>query len=370
MRTVLVAACIAALAGGAWILHARQAHDPAGLAACTVGRGATSRTCLADVTWKRMRERSTGVALRELEAVARTDPRVSTACHSAMHPVGQRAFKRDGSWSPVEAAQRVPGQCANGFIHGYVGAAVERGGPTAIASAAAACTAMFPKHAPDQSLQDCVHGLGHGARRTGSLDTALGACARIGVRKQRFECFGGALMEDAAHADGHGTDTTAAPCDAQVGDRARACYLYLPTRRALAPRDVVRICETAATADTRSICAFSAAARIGAGADPVARCGVFDAPTLAAACMRGYFSNEIVSYHRLSERSAMRSCGAGPAAASCQRQLGSALALAVGSPEATTACRAATTDTAARRACSAGAATSDVLNLLEPSKAT
>lgn len=354
------------------VLSQRAGHARGSSTTCAgAAAGADTASCLTRRTTTGIADRGVGPALGELERAARADPRVSAACHGAMHPVGRAAFARDGSWAPVRDAQRVAGQCANGFIHGYVGAAVEAGDDDAVERAARTCAGMFPQRSGAQSVQDCVHGLGHGARRSGTLDSALDACDRVAARPTRFECFGGALMEDQTTPDGYGSKLTAAPCTTQRGDRALACYLYLPTRSALGRGPIVRLCSAAATADERSTCAFAAAARIGAGADPVDSCRAFVSAPLQAACARGYFSNEVVSYHRLSTGAAARTCAARHAAGErigCGRALGAALRLGHGAAAAATQC--ARTVPAVRAACAAGTRITDVLTVLSPSKAT
>jgi hypothetical protein len=306
-------------------------------------------------------------------AVRREGGFVLASCHGVMHTVGRTyALERQATLADLKdylPRSNDPG-CSAGFAHGLVTGAAPSIDPRRPREAAAVCDDAGTRY----RRYSCVHGLGHAFMRIHGdrLAPALALCRALGPRAAP-DCAQGAYhdywfavvgADDASLPAAAVTDPREL-CASQPGAFVRPCWYraFVDNRPAGivvdSPEHLDVLCE-ALSGLQREAC-ITAASVIGP-ADPeeqLAICSRLPAPGDAASCVRGTKVQNLLgapsdAFVRLIGRCALF---AGAPREACYRWLGKTITVVTDGAFARSGCPRL--EAAARRACAAGARTSE-----------
>ena len=236
---LILPATFLAVAVGSWAFMNRSdsvgTNSPFGACWSKTGSAAqidcTSALILKDVSRKAVdparREAAVFAVVRDTERFAASDPQLSQACHSAMHPVGRAEGARYAkAGSPPKFPDGASQLCTAGYVHGVAEGYLASSTDPDVA-------AVFPKlcHQAD-AREGCAHGIGHALLKarsdrpvTTSVSLAAERCRELPAEFPT-NCLNGVYMELALRRE--------------------------PT--AIAPADFVRACEANADAADALTC--------------------------------------------------------------------------------------------------------------------
>jgi len=218
-----------------------------------------------------MRERGTGEALTQLEALAEQDETVRSEAHGLAHSMGRLSFAHYGDVAQAfgQCRETFSSGCYHGVLEGYL-ASLPRLEPSSITGL---CARTVPAGSPPLLKFQCVHGLGHGlvANFDADLPKALRFCDGLPGEWDRTSCYGGAFMENVMiewhlrygpPADGGGhvhytkksmlkEDDPLYPCNAIAEKYRRECYFLQSSAISMFNDNdfgaTLKVCDTAPT---------------------------------------------------------------------------------------------------------------------------
>lgn len=284
------------------------------------------RDCVADRSLVLIEQEGLVPALAQLDREANASAFLGGACHIAMHDVANSHF-RPGSSDGFAAVRGSGGQCADGYVHGFLQMAAEEGSADDRRELVGRCMGL------DVPIErrSCIHGLGHGLRRGSSLAGSVAGCTDLASgREARYGCLAGAFMEDdwLPKAQAAPRKDFDAACRPEFGrDAVLVCRGFATVRGAntgVSNDAMLARCESYGPADGGLLCADLAGGGFGGNGFEI--CAVFTKDAYRLSCLNGLARDRVFDGRPMSEQQYGRECVAQSAATRwlCAQALGRA----------------------------------------------
>ena len=230
-KALLVVACALAppaIALGLWLTADTHPLLP-GMRGCEHVRDIAARIgCFTDRFDDARKADGLPLALRHVDRLSHTSPKLASSCHLAWHRVGERDGVRAAGDKSLHVPRAPATHCADGYVHGFViGFLHEAPEDTTPRQLAELCITSSDTQ---RETGNCVHALGHHvARATRDERSGVQTCVRIATHLPGLarECVYAMYMEysieDLRAGRAAGNPCRTAPAAARVG-----CYAFLP----------------------------------------------------------------------------------------------------------------------------------------------
>jgi hypothetical protein len=264
MRSLGIAAVLALVVSGGFLLGAKTARDGASpIPECT-GTDSLDVGCFAARYEALTRVSGVERALSDLAERRETSGHLGSACHQLAHVVGRTAGQIHGGAAFTRGSEL----CSSGYYHGVVEAVMMNIGAAKIIEQARGVCAEY-RSADDRPYlyYNCIHGMGHGFMGVFGSDVlaSLKGCDALPDRWEQRHCAGGVFMENLSAILHHSRPSKYLrpteplyPCTAVAERYKEECYLE-QTAYALYVRNddyvaVFRLCRDEADEAFRAAC--------------------------------------------------------------------------------------------------------------------
>lgn len=363
-RSLIIALALAIVVTatvGCWVMLLRTVPVLPGMRGCSTLAARDDRVaCVSGRFQTAVESEGVPAALRSLEEVARSSPKIEEACHQAGHVSAPRIFEPDAVKHRLYDAASVRGDCAEGLFHGMMIVAMDGRGSASRDALAEVCAS--DRMQAVELRTSCVHAIGHGLGAKSALSPALTACEgyyRPG-NDLAGHCYSGVFMQygmDRVEQMRRSGDI-AGHCRAYDGELAWLCYSYVPSNGVALGWSSERVLGTCQRSPQASSARAACLGGVGNGRlqDGSGLCMKLDDAADISACMRGFFIRNSVNFTLLDERQSAAICRDAEtptAGAACARALGSAWRTELWPKPGIETCRARFSDKL-ERACLAG----------------